>query len=105
MDLSLAMCLKRGHFLIECHRFNSLCALCVNLHKCQVLKPVFVPKARRETAAERVRLEQEEKDKAQKRNIEKVNLPADVVLNITRYSANCDSTVLWPDCAVLLQFM
>lgn len=39
---------------------------------CQVLKPVFVPKARRETAAERVRLEEEEKDKQQKRNIEKV---------------------------------
>lgn len=53
----------------------------VNLRKCQVLKPVFVPKARRETAAERVRLEQEEKDKAQKRNIEKVNFAADVALN------------------------
>lgn len=39
----------------------------------QVLKPVFVPKARRETAAERVRLEQEEKGKEQKRNIEKEN--------------------------------
>ncbi|CAM9338873.1 unnamed protein product, partial [Pylaiella littoralis] len=38
----------------------------------QVLKPVFVPKARRETAVERARLDQEEREKEQKRNIEKV---------------------------------
>lgn len=38
----------------------------------QVLKPVFVPKARRETAVERARLEKEEKEKEQKRNTEKV---------------------------------
>eukprot|EP00903_Cladosiphon_okamuranus_P017448 g16072.t1 len=39
----------------------------------QVLKPVFVPRARRETAMERARLENEEKEKEQKRNIEKEN--------------------------------
>ncbi|CAM9227041.1 unnamed protein product [Ascophyllum nodosum] len=39
----------------------------------QVLKPVFVPKARRETAAERARLEQEAKDKEHRRNIDKDN--------------------------------
>ncbi|CAM9167058.1 unnamed protein product [Scytosiphon promiscuus] len=39
----------------------------------QVLKPVFVPKARRETAVERARLEKEEKEREQKRNIEKEN--------------------------------
>lgn len=44
------------------------------LFNCQVLKPVFVPKARRETAVERARLEKEEKEKEQKRNIEKVGL-------------------------------
>lgn len=38
----------------------------------QVLKPVFVPKARRETALERERLEREEKEREHKRNIEKV---------------------------------
>ncbi|CAN0227330.1 unnamed protein product, partial [Ectocarpus sp. 6 AP-2014] len=38
-----------------------------------VLKPVFVPKARRETAVERARLEKEEKEKEQKRNTEKEN--------------------------------
>lgn len=37
-----------------------------------MLKPVFVPKARRETALERARLEKEEKDKEQKKTIEKV---------------------------------
>lgn len=37
-----------------------------------MLKPVFVPKARRETAVERAKLEKEEKEKEQKRNIEKV---------------------------------
>lgn len=37
-----------------------------------MLKPVFVPKARRETAVERARLEKEEKEKEQKKNIEKV---------------------------------
>lgn len=35
---------------------------------------MFVPKARRETAAERERLEREEQDKEHKRNIEKVGL-------------------------------
>lgn len=39
----------------------------------QVLKPVFVPKARRETAAERAKQEKEEKEKEHKRNIEKVH--------------------------------
>lgn len=37
-----------------------------------MLKPVFVPKARRETAVERAKLEKEEKEKELKRNIEKV---------------------------------
>lgn len=37
-----------------------------------MLKPVFVPKARRETAVERAKLEKEEKEKEQKRNMEKV---------------------------------
>lgn len=39
-----------------------------------MLKPVFVPKARRETALERARIEKEEKEKEHKRNIEKVTL-------------------------------
>lgn len=39
----------------------------------QVLKPVFVPRARRETALERERLEREEKEKVHRRNIEKEN--------------------------------
>lgn len=42
-------------------------------HCWQVLKPIFVPKASRETAAEKARLEQEEKEKEHKRNIDKVN--------------------------------
>lgn len=55
-----------------------------------MLKPVFVPKARRETAVERARLENEEKEKEQKRNIEKVTnclTAAGVSMNYTTSSS------------------
>ena len=52
-----------------------------------MLKPVFVPKARRETAVERARLEKEEKEKEQKRNIEKV-------FDYCYYRCGCNHEVL-----------
>lgn len=67
----LTRCAEFARFFSRTER----CPHILPVHEWQVLKPVFVPKARRETAVESAKQAKEEKEREQKRNIEKVTFP------------------------------